>query len=58
LDYALFPQLISSAMLQALDTVFSDGRYAALAKAVDAKAAVLREHIYREVEQPVLVLIE
>ena len=49
---------VGDGLLQALDTVISEGRYAVLANAVDAQAAVLREHIYREVVQPIFVLPE
>src|SRR5438445_13000241 len=43
---------------QALDAVLSKGGYPILADAVDAKAAVFREHVDREVVQPVFVLAE
>jgi hypothetical protein len=43
---------------QALDAVLSKGGYAILADAVDAKAAVFRAHVDREVVQPIFVLAE
>ena len=45
-------------LLQAFDAVFGEGGDAVLADAVDAQAAVLREHVDREVVQPLLVLAE
>ena len=45
-------------LLQALDAVFGEGGYAVLADAVDVQAAVLGEHVDREVVQPVLILAE
>ena len=49
---------IGNDLAQVVDAVLSEGRHSVLADAVDPKAAVFREHIDREIVQPVFVLPE
>ena len=50
--------LVGNDLFQALDAIFGEGRYAIFTDAVDAQAAVFREHVDREIVQPVLILAE
>ena len=45
-------------LLQVFDAVTCEGGHAILADAIDPKAAILREHVARKVEEPVFVLAE
>jgi hypothetical protein len=49
---------VSDDLLQAFDAVTREGRHAVLANAIDPKAAILREHVARKVEEPVFVRAE
>ena len=49
---------IGDDLLQVFDAVTCEGGHAILADAIDPKAAILREHVARKVEEPVFVLAE
>ena len=50
--------LVCDDLFEALDAILGEGRYAIFTDAVDAQAAVFREHVDREIVQPVLILAE
>jgi hypothetical protein len=49
---------VSDDLLQAFDAVTREGGHAVLTDAIDPKAAILGEHVAREVEELVFVLAE